>query len=69
MPNFTRRTIALASLATLATALAPKDRAFAQKKYGPGVSDTEIKVGQTIAYSGPASAYGQIGTPKPPISR
>jgi ABC-type branched-subunit amino acid transport system substrate-binding protein len=62
MPNFTRRTIALASLATLATALAPKDRAFAQKKYGPGVSDTEIKIGQTIAYSGPASAYGQIGT-------
>ena len=61
MPNFTRRTIALATLATLATALAPKDRAFAQKKYGPGVSDTEIKVGQTIAYSGPASAYGQIG--------
>ena len=61
MPNFTRRTIALASLATLVTALAPKDRAFAQKKYGPGVSDTEIKVGQTIAYSGPASAYGQIG--------
>ena len=53
MPNFTRRKIALASLATLATALAPKDRAFAQKKYGPGVSDTEIKVGQTIAYSGP----------------
>src|SRR6476659_6426515 len=61
MPNFTRRTIALSSLAMLATALAPKNRAFAQKKYGPGVSDTEIKVGQTIAYSGPASAYGQIG--------
>ena len=61
MPNFTRRAIGLASLATLATALAPKERAFAQKKYGPGVSDTEIKVGQTIAYSGPASAYGQIG--------
>jgi ABC-type branched-subunit amino acid transport system substrate-binding protein len=61
MPNFTRRTVALASLATLVTALAPKNRALAQKKYGPGVSDTEIKVGQTIAYSGPASAYGQIG--------
>ena len=61
MPNFTRRTVALASLATLVTALAPKSRALAQKKYGPGVSDTEIKVGQTIAYSGPASAYGQIG--------
>jgi branched-chain amino acid transport system substrate-binding protein len=35
--------------------------AFAQAKYGPGASDTEIKVGQTIAYSGPASAYGQLG--------
>jgi branched-chain amino acid transport system substrate-binding protein len=35
--------------------------ALAQKKYGPGVSDTEIKVGQTIAYSGPASAYGVLG--------
>jgi ABC-type branched-subunit amino acid transport system substrate-binding protein len=29
--------------------------------YGPGVSDTEIKLGQTMPYSGPASAYGTIG--------
>lgn len=35
--------------------------AMAQKQYGPGVSDTEIKIGQTIAYSGPASAYGVLG--------
>jgi len=35
--------------------------ASAQKQYGPGVSDSEIKVGQTIAYSGPASAYGTLG--------
>jgi branched-chain amino acid transport system substrate-binding protein len=35
--------------------------AHAQKKYGPGASDTEIKVGQTMPYSGPASAYGTIG--------
>jgi hypothetical protein len=35
--------------------------ALAQKQYGPGVSDTEIKIGQTIAYSGPASAYGTLG--------
>src|SRR5262245_24749197 len=35
--------------------------AFAQAKYGPGASGTEIKIGQTIAYSGPASAYGQLG--------
>ena len=35
--------------------------ALAQKQYRPGVSDTEIKIGQTIAYSGPASAYGTLG--------
>jgi ABC-type branched-subunit amino acid transport system substrate-binding protein len=35
--------------------------AHAQKKYGPGVTDTEIKLGQTMPYSGPASAYGAIG--------
>jgi ABC-type branched-subunit amino acid transport system substrate-binding protein len=35
--------------------------AMAQKKYGPGVSDTEIKLGQTMPYSGPASPIGVIG--------
>jgi ABC-type branched-subunit amino acid transport system substrate-binding protein len=35
--------------------------AHAQKKYDPGASDTEIKIGQTMPYSGPASAYGTIG--------
>lgn len=35
--------------------------AAAQKQYGPGVTDTEIKIGQTMPYSGPASAYGTIG--------
>ena len=35
--------------------------ALAQKQYGPGTSDTEIQIGQTIAYSGPASAYGTLG--------
>nr|WP_145549596.1 ABC transporter substrate-binding protein [Variovorax boronicumulans] len=35
---------------------------FAQKKnYGPGVSDTEIVIGQTQAYSGPLSAFGTLG--------
>jgi branched-chain amino acid transport system substrate-binding protein len=33
----------------------------AQKKYDPGASDTEIKIGNTNPYSGPASAYGTIG--------
>jgi branched-chain amino acid transport system substrate-binding protein len=31
--------------------------ALAQKQYGPGVTDTEIKIGTTTPYSGPASAY------------
>jgi branched-chain amino acid transport system substrate-binding protein len=31
------------------------------KRYDPGVTDTEIKIGQTMAYSGPASAYGTVG--------
>jgi len=35
--------------------------ATAQKKYDTGASDTEIKIGQTMPYSGPASAYGTIG--------
>jgi branched-chain amino acid transport system substrate-binding protein len=35
--------------------------AAAQTKYGPGVSDTEVLIGQTIPYSGPLSAYGTQG--------
>src|SRR5471030_2552810 len=34
---------------------------FAEKKYGPGVTDTEIKIGNTNPYSGNASAYGGNG--------
>jgi len=33
----------------------------AEKNYDPGVSDTEIKIGQTMPYSGPVSVYGQVG--------
>lgn len=33
----------------------------ADKRYGPGVSDTEIKIGQTVPYSGPASAFSSYG--------
>jgi len=60
MNHLNRRSIVLAPLAAAAAAALP-GAAFAQKKYGPGVTDTEIKIGQTIAYSGPASAYGQLG--------
>jgi branched-chain amino acid transport system substrate-binding protein len=35
--------------------------ASAQKKYDVGATDTEIKIGQTVPFSGPASAYAGIG--------
>jgi len=44
--------------AVLAAALVSP--ALAQKKYDPGASDTEIRIGNTNPYSGPASAYGTI---------
>jgi branched-chain amino acid transport system substrate-binding protein len=51
------KTAALAAVLSAALAMP----AFAQKKYDTGASDTEIKIGQTIPLSGPASAYGSIG--------
>jgi branched-chain amino acid transport system substrate-binding protein len=48
-------------LPALAAACALALPAAAQKHDVPGVSDTEIKLGQTMPYSGPASAYGTIG--------
>jgi branched-chain amino acid transport system substrate-binding protein len=50
----------LAAGAALAVALAASP-ALAQKKYDTGASDTEIKIGQTNPFSGPASAYATIG--------
>ena len=46
-------------IGVMAAALAAP--AMAQKKYDPGATDKEIKIGNTNPYSGPASAYGQIG--------
>jgi branched-chain amino acid transport system substrate-binding protein len=45
----------------LAAAVAAPQPVAAQKQYNPGASDTEIKIGNTMPYSGPASAYGIIG--------
>jgi branched-chain amino acid transport system substrate-binding protein len=53
------RTLAL-SAAVLAGVLLVSP-AVAQKQHGPGVTDTEITLGQTMPYSGPLSAYGTIG--------
>src|SRR6202163_4183914 len=51
------RSVALAGLLAVGVASA----ADAQKKYDPGATDTEIKIGNIMPYSGPASAYATIG--------
>jgi branched-chain amino acid transport system substrate-binding protein len=51
------KSIALAGLLAVAVASA----AHAQKRYDPGATDTEIKIGNIMPYSGPASAYATIG--------
>jgi branched-chain amino acid transport system substrate-binding protein len=58
MKRLTRRTILVAAPSALAIAALP---VRAAKQYGPGVTDTEIKIGNTCFYSGPASSYGTIG--------
>ena len=47
--------------AALAVLAATSSTALAQKKYDIGATDTEIKIGNIMPYSGPASAYGVIG--------
>ncbi len=53
--------IAISSIAALAVIAASSSGALAQKKYDTGATDTEIKIGNIMPYSGPASAYGVIG--------
>ena len=55
-----KQRIAAFSTAVIAFA-AISGSALAQKKYDPGATDTEIKIGNIMPYSGPASAYGVIG--------
>jgi ABC-type branched-subunit amino acid transport system substrate-binding protein len=47
-------------IAAVAGAVAAQSRA-AESQSAPGVSDTQIKIGQTIPYSGPASSFATIG--------
>ena len=56
--NLSRRSLATGIL--IGAALAASSAA-AQKNYGPGVTDTEVKIGNIMPYSGPASAYAVIG--------
>jgi len=57
--SMTRRLLCTTGLAAAVALVATPG--LAQKKYGPGVTDKEIKIGNTNPYSGPASAYGTIG--------
>ena len=50
--------VAVAMFASVALLAVP---AFSQKKYDPGASDTEIKLGQTMPYSGPLSGFATLG--------
>ncbi len=58
--DFVATRLAIASTA-LAMFAASTSGALAQKKYDTGATDTEIKIGNIMPYSGPASAYGIIG--------
>jgi ABC-type branched-subunit amino acid transport system substrate-binding protein len=58
MPALNKLAIFSAAFAVLA---ASSSGALAQKKYDTGATDTEIKIGNIMPYSGPASAYGVIG--------
>jgi branched-chain amino acid transport system substrate-binding protein len=60
MPTLRSRALAVSAAAALSFA-ALNSQALAQKKYDTGASDTEIKIGNIMPYSGPASAYGMIG--------
>ena len=51
----------LVPIAVLLVAALASPAILAQKKYDPGASDAEIRIGNTNPYSGPASAYGTIG--------
>jgi branched-chain amino acid transport system substrate-binding protein len=53
------KSLVLSMIAAMAVAVSAP--AAAEKKYDPGATDTEIKIGHIGPYSGPASAYGQIG--------
>jgi ABC-type branched-subunit amino acid transport system substrate-binding protein len=59
--NMASKLIYLACLALFSAALGFSTPSLAQKKYDPGASDTEIKIGNIMPYSGPASAYSVIG--------
>jgi len=60
--KLSRREFGATALATIvASGMAAPYVWAADKKYDPGASDTEIKLGQTVPHSGPGSLYGVLG--------
>jgi branched-chain amino acid transport system substrate-binding protein len=58
---FSKKQRLVPTLFGLALAAATGTAALAEKIYDTGASDTEIKIGNIVPYSGPASAYGTVG--------
>jgi hypothetical protein len=57
-----RREFGATVFATIVASAMPAPCVWAaEKKYDPGASDTEIKLGQTVPHSGPGSLYGVLG--------
>ena len=60
--KITRREFGATTLASVLASAMPAPFVWAaEKKYDPGASDTEIKLGQTVPHSGPGSLYGVLG--------
>lgn len=55
------RSVLTVVFASIAFVTAASGIAVAQKKYDPGATDSEIKIGNIVPYSGPVSAYGVFG--------
>src|SRR5438874_12111573 len=52
---------ALVVVSAILLGVCPFGASAAEKRYGPGVTDTDIKIGQTMPYSGALSAFATIG--------
>src|SRR6201992_91773 len=57
----TKLKLNVAAVSAIVALAVTSGSALAQKKYDTGATDTEIKIGNIMPYSGPASAYGVIG--------
>ncbi|MDB5549323.1 MAG: Extracellular ligand-binding receptor [Tardiphaga sp.] len=61
MCHKSRPTGVFSAVTVVVAAMLAGTAAQAQKKYDPGATDTEIKLGQTVPHSGPGSLYGVVG--------